>query len=140
MSLIKYYPAQNHIGTVADAFDTFFGKAGWPARGFRPQVNVQETEGAFLVEVAAPGLRKEEFQVSLERGVLRIAYEHQVEEIQEEGQYRLREFGKQSFSRAFRLPEGIDEDAVQASYEQGVLRIALPKAVAAPKSKQIAVA
>lgn len=117
-------------------FDDFFGKeldewvSGNNARTSLPAVNVKETENGFDVEVAAPGLKKEDFKVEIENDLLIISSEKKEkhEEKDKDGKYTQREFSYQSFKRSFRLPKNaIDADKVQARYEHGVLHLSLPK-------------
>ncbi len=130
MTLIKY---NNRFPRF---FDDFFGKEmdEWVANGgtnkSTPAVNVKETEDGFDVEVAAPGLSKEDFKVDIDNDVLTISSEKEEkhEDQDKEGKYTQREFSYQSFKRSFKLPENaIDADKVAAKYEQGVLHLSLPK-------------
>lgn len=119
-------------------FDSYWLKdAHTPKRdtGF-PAVNIQELENAYVLEVVAPGLSKEDFSVSLEENILSIGFEREQEN---EGKWVKREFVPASFNRRFELPKkGVDADSLQATYEQGILRIQLPKKEA--KKLEIAVA
>lgn len=106
----------------------------WTSRHFSttnttlPSVNIKETNGEFVVEVAAPGLVKEDFKVELNRNVLTVSSEKKVEnESKENVQYSCREFSYQSFSRSFSLPTSVDGDRIAAKYENGILSIILPK-------------
>jgi HSP20 family protein len=94
-----------------------------------PAVNVKETGDTFEVEVAAPGMKKEDFKVELNNNVLTISSEKQNEkEVNEEGKYNRKEFSYQSFQRSFQLSrEAVDADNIQAKYENGVLRLLIPK-------------
>lgn len=132
-------PADNHI-----FFDDFFGKdffgfkPYYPVRS-NPAVNVKEDEKGFTLEVAAPGLKKEDFRVELENGVLSIAAESQSEKTEsgEKSNYTRREFSYQSFKRSFTVDEdNIDGEHISAKYEDGVLQIELPKKVKAEEVKR----
>ncbi|MGO3154830.1 Hsp20/alpha crystallin family protein [Mesonia sp.] len=93
-----------------------------------PAVNIKESEYNFLVEVAAPGKAKEDFNIELDHEVLTISSEDKKENKEEgKGKFTRREFSYRTFKRAFSLPESVDHAKINASYEQGVLLIELPK-------------
>ncbi|SHI78374.1 heat shock protein Hsp20 [Mesonia phycicola] len=135
MSLVKRTPAENWLPSI---FDDMF-KTDWLGGTSNvnnigvsiPAVNIQETEDNFLVEVAAPGKKKEDFNIELNNDVLTISSEAKKEntETKEEatGKFTRREFSYSTFKRAFSLPETVDSSKINASYENGVLLINLPK-------------
>ncbi|HMR42323.1 MAG TPA: Hsp20/alpha crystallin family protein [Saprospiraceae bacterium] len=93
----------------------------------QPSVNVVEKEDHFRMEVAAPGLKKEDFKIDLDGDYLTVsAKKEQKEEVKDE-RYTRREFNFQSFQRSFTLPENVNTDKVAATYENGVLVLSLPK-------------
>jgi HSP20 family protein len=92
-----------------------------------PAVNIKETDMEFTVELAAPGKKKEDFNIEIDDNVLNISSETRNENVEEEGKYTRREFSYSSFKRAFTLPDTVNEDAINAVYENGVLNITLPK-------------
>ncbi|ACU06978.1 Small heat shock protein [Flavobacteriaceae bacterium 3519-10] len=94
-----------------------------------PSVNVKEVNDGFTIEVAAPGMKKENFKLNLERNVLTISSENQAEqeEKDENGAFTRREFNYSSFTRSFTLPEIVDSEKIEASYEDGILKINVPK-------------
>ena len=94
-----------------------------------PAVNVKENEDAIEVEMAAPGMKKEDFHIHLDGNRLTISSNlDRPETPQNEGRYALREFSYQSFQRVFTLSEKLlDTGKIQASYDAGVLRVLLPK-------------
>lgn len=94
-----------------------------------PAVNVKESDESFEIEVAAPGMTKEDFKVNLENNVLTISSEKREEKKEEEkGRYTRREFSYQSFQRSFTIPENLVEgDKIAAKYCDGLLCISLPK-------------
>ena len=131
MSLIKYNPFATK--SVGNFFDDFFnrGIADFVGNDFSvstPSVNVVETENSYRVEVAAPGLEKKDFEVSIDNGFLNISArkEHE-EEVQDGDKYMRREFNFTSFTRSFQLPDTVQADDIAANYENGVLKITLPK-------------
>ena len=131
MSLIKYNPFATK--SVGNFFDDFFNRGitdfvGSDFSVSTPSVNVVETENSYRVEVAAPGLEKQDFEVSIDNGSLNISArkEHQ-EEVKDGDKYMRREFNFTSFTRSFQLPDTVQADDIAANYENGVLKITLPK-------------
>lgn len=102
-------------------------------------VNIKETDESYTVELMAPGMKKEDFNIEIDNDLLTISAEVKSESTeQEEGKYTRREFSYSSFKRAFTLPESVKEDDINASYQDGILRIALPKKEEAlPKPKRL---
>lgn len=92
-----------------------------------PKVNIKETEDAYFVEMAVPGLKKSDFHINLDNQLLSISTEVKVDNEQKEENYTRREFGYSSFKRSFTLPETIDDTKIDASYKDGILSIKLPK-------------
>lgn len=121
---------ENFFGRDLADFDNFFQR-----RGHVPAVNIKENDHDFEIEVAAPGLKKEDFKLNLDNNVLTISSEKEVrnEEKDQKGNYTRQEFGYQSFSRSFSLPELVDADKIKASYTDGILRIHVPKREEAKK-------
>lgn len=103
--------------------------------------NISETDKEIRLDLCAPGLKKDDFKIHSENGVLTISSEKEEESKQEDKRYTRREFSYSGFSRSFQLPENIDEDHINAKYENGMLRLTIPKketAAPAPK-KQITI-
>ncbi|MBK7477137.1 MAG: Hsp20/alpha crystallin family protein [Haliscomenobacter sp.] len=133
MKLIQHQPVTN--GSRIDQFvDEFFNRGlnsffGGDHFASSPSVNVFETNTDFLIEVAAPGLEKHDFEVKVEGAFLIISSEkEQKTEQGMDGKYLRKEFNYATFSRSFRLPESVQADKIKASYENGVLKLTLPKA------------
>lgn len=102
-----------------------------------PAVNIKENEKDFELELAVPGRKKEDFQIEINENVLTISSVSKIEENIEKDNYTRREFVYSSFKRAFTLPETVDEDNIKANYDNGILKLALPKKVEAlPKPKR----
>lgn len=125
-------------GWLSDFFDNDrFFDAAWLKKQSVPAVNVKETEKSFEVELAAPGLSKKDFNISVENGVLTISSEKKEEKESKDNEYTRREFSYSAFSRSFALPENVKEEDVNARYEDGVLRLTLvKKELAAQKVKK----
>jgi len=94
-----------------------------------PAVNIKETNEAFEVEMAVPGMNKNDFKIELEGNLLTISSETNKETEEKEGdRYSRREFSYQSFQRSFTLAKDVlDSDKINAKYEDGVLRLLIPK-------------
>ena len=93
-----------------------------------PKVNVKEDDDNFMIEMAAPGMKKDNFKVELHNDLLTISSESEQSNGQEEkGKYTRREYAYHSFQRSFSLPTTADGEKVQAKYEDGVLKLTIPK-------------
>ncbi|SDG38089.1 Hsp20/alpha crystallin family protein [Epilithonimonas hungarica] len=116
-------------------FDDFFNRElfNWGNNNFSasrttlPSVNIKELEKAFEVEVAAPGMQKEDFKVTLDGNLLTIASSKEDKKEENSGNYTRKEFSYQSFQRSFELSKDVDDDNIEAKYENGVLRLTIPK-------------
>jgi len=104
-----------------------------------PAVNVRENDQEFTIEVAAPGMKKDDFNINLDNNQLTISSEIKSKSESKEGNYSRKEFSYQSFSRSFRLPVSlVDGDKISAKYDEGILCIRLPKKEEAkPKPSRI---
>jgi HSP20 family protein len=92
-----------------------------------PKVNIKETADAFMLEMAVPGLKKSDFHIDLDNQVLLIYTESKEENEHKEENYARREFGYSSFKRTFTLPESVNDEKINANYNEGILSILLPK-------------
>jgi len=131
MTMVKLHnPAQKNINTF---FDEFFNEL--PAFGktvnnlFSPAVNILETADGYHLELNAPGRNKEDFSISVDKGLLSISYEKKEETKQDDVKVVRREFSFQSFKRSFSLDEKVNAEGIQAKYENGLLKLFLPKQV-----------
>ena len=105
-----------------------------------PSVDVKETDKTIEIEAELPGMAEKDIHVSLENDVLTIKGEKRLEKEESKKDYHISERSYGSFMRALELPAGIDADKVTAKYENGVLKVTLPKpADAKAKAKTIAV-
>jgi len=119
--------------------DDFFSR-DWGLSNFSntettlPAVNISESEDTFEVQMAAPGMQKKDFNNELDGNLLTISSEKQDQREETEGKYSRREFSYQSFQRTFNLPkEVVDVDKINATYQDGVLRLIIPKREEAKK-------
>ena len=108
-------------------FNTLFDRSASEARSWTPPMDLVEAEDHFLLRADLPGMREEDVNIEVRDNTLRISGERKAEhEQRERGWYRLeRQFGK--FSRALTLPEGINPDSIEASFDHGVLEVKIPK-------------
>ncbi len=119
-------------GSLSPWFDRFFRNdlGEWLGKEFldtMPSVNVSETKNNFQLELAAPGLKKEDFNIRIENDVLMISCEHESDVKKEEKEFTRREYNYSSFSRSFSLPENVLKDKIEATYNEGILKLLLPK-------------
>jgi len=108
-----------------------------------PAVNIKENNDEFMIEVAAPGMRKEDFNINYDNGQLSISSERKDENVEKDGEkITRREFSYQSFRRSFTIPENVvNADNIAAHYENGILHLTLPKReeIKPKPAKQIAI-
>ena len=104
-----------------------------------PAVNVLDNDDEYIVEMAVPGLKKSDFDVNIDNQLLSISAESNTENEDTNENYTRREFGYSSFKRTFSLPETVETDKIKAKYEDGLLKVMLPKRDEAKKKplKQI---
>ena len=145
MTLIKQRGSFPSMRSLLEDFwnnDTLLEDRFWNTRVNLPAVNIIEKDDKFLIEMAAPGLRKEDFKINIENGILQIDSESQREIDEEKDNYTRKEFNYSSFSRSFTLPENASEENIAANYENGVLKLKLQKlkSETSHKKKQILIA
>ena len=136
MSLVKWNSAANLFPTITNWMDDFFEDTFF--EGIKPMVkgitipaaNITETNDAFRVEMAAPGFEKQEFKIEEKDGYLHISGEHKVEKTEKDAKFTRREFQFASFKRAFALPDNVDTEKIAANYDNGMLKLTLPKLTA----------
>ena len=127
--------------TFPAMFDDFFkpwnewlGNGGsWGKVLTVPPVNITENKEDFLVTVAAPGLKKNDFTIDVEGNMLTISSEKEENFEQREARYTRKEYSYTSFDRSFSLPEVVNQGKIEASYADGVLTVVLPKKEEAKK-------
>lgn len=123
-----------------NSFSDFFNDSWMPkAKATAPAINVKENEHQYDVELAAPGMKKEDFNVSLnDEGYLVIKMEHKDEKKEEnkEEHFLRREFSYSSYQQALILPDDVDKEKIGAKVEDGVLHVTLPRLAEAPKAQR----
>lgn len=92
-----------------------------------PAVNIGESDNEFHIELAAPGLQKEDFKINLEKNVLSISVEKKSDETKNTKKYNRKEFSYSSFVRSFTLPDSVDYSKIEAEYVDGLLKVRVGK-------------
>lgn len=126
---------------LSDLFETdgFFDDRFWN-KSWIPAVNVSENDKNYEIEVAAPGMQKEDFKVKVEKGVLTISSEKKEEKEEKKKNYTRQEYNYSVFSRSFTLPDDVKEDDIKANYQDGILKLSVAKKAVVSKAKEIAIA
>lgn len=147
MSLVRFDPFRD-MRTVNDRFDRLFNEAlarraeqpseDEPLRAsWLPAVDVHENENAISLRAELPGMKEDDIALTIDRGRLTVQGEKRLEKEDTDGEYRRIEASYGSFYRSFPLPDTVDQDNINARFENGVLHVTLPK-VEAAKPKRIA--
>lgn len=108
-------------------FDMNNGGSLWGNMLTIPAVNILEDKEDFKISLAVPGMKKQDFKIDVEGDMLTISAETQEEKEEKEKKYSRQEYRYSSFSRSFTIPEGTRADKIEARYEDGVLKLAIPK-------------
>jgi len=128
MALIKHEWPGLRRSMLSDFFDDdMFFNSAMIGRRSMPSVNIRETDKAYELEMAAPGYKKTDFNISIENNMLTVSAEKQQEQQNAEEHYTRREFGYESFSRSFNLPANTNEDDISARYDDGILKLSINK-------------
>jgi HSP20 family protein len=112
--------------------DTFFGRdlsdfLQDDYKGSVPAVNIKEEANSFKIEVAAPGMNKENFDVKVDDKMLIISGNKEESKEEKDEKYNRKEFSYTSFQRSFHLPEMVHTEKIEAQYKDGILQISVPK-------------
>lgn len=131
MTLVKFANPAKRNGLnplLSDVFESVFNDSFTDRSVAKlPAVNIAETDNEYHIELAVPGLKKEDFKISLDKNALSISVEKTNENTEEAKKYNRREFSYSSFVRTFSLPESADQSNIQAEYIDGVLKINVAK-------------
>lgn len=113
---------------VNSFFDNFFNDSFISDRLVTrvPAVNISETENAYEIALAAPGLQKSDFKINVDKNLIAISAEKK-ESVSEDKLYSKKEFNFSSFTRSFSLPESVNYNAIEAAYTDGVLYVTVGK-------------
>ena len=123
-------------------WNEWFDNSGFSGRVMNvPAVNIAEQKDNYLVSLAVPGMKKEDFKIDVDGNMLTISSEKQESKEEQDKKFTRREYSYSSFSRSFTLPEEINKEKIEARYEDGVSKISLPRKEEAkkPAAKNIAV-
>ncbi len=128
-SLMK---ATERFPSVFDDFfkpwNEWFDSGSSPVRTLKlPAVNITEEKDQYQVSLAAPGLKKEDFKIDLDGNMLTISSEKEEQKEENDKKFTRREYSYSSFSRSFTLPEEINQDKIEAKYEDGILKLVIPR-------------
>ncbi|TPE45460.1 Hsp20/alpha crystallin family protein [Pontibacter mangrovi] len=128
-------PVRSVFSDFFSDVDRFFENDFWgmPSRMGRqmmanvPATNIRENEKEYSIEVAAPGMKKDDFNIEVNEGMLTISSQREEEKKDEQENFTRREYNYSSFSRSFRLPESVKQENIKARYQDGVLHVSVPK-------------
>lgn len=128
MSFVKHYPTQT-TSILNELLNSFPGNLGRELQtpGFQPKVNIYESADGFQLELNAPGCNKEDFNVNVDKDLLTISFEKKEATENKDLKTIRKEFALNSFKRSFSMDEKIQSEAIQAKYENGILKLFLPK-------------
>lgn len=137
LSTVKRFRTVNDL--ITDLFDDVALPIG--SKLEHPYVNIHEDQNAFHIELIAPGFSKDQFNVSIHEGTLQVKGELKPSDVRQDKICTRKEYVFRSFERSFALPESVNLDDVKANYENGILKLSLPKSVEAKadKRKQITI-
>lgn len=115
-------------GMLEDMFHNGVSRLSEEINVFSAPVNIRETETAYELQLVAPGLKKEDIKINLEKNILHISYDHQESATeQNENKWLRKEFKHRTFKRSFTMNDKIDPTAISAKYNDGILLISLAK-------------
>ena len=125
MRIVKYNNNNVFPSLINEFFDDDFGMNFLNRSHSVPSVNSLENNDSYEIDLAVPGMKKEDFTIELNDKVLIISSE--TSNTMENDKMRLNEFNFSSFQRSFRVPDSVDQDKIKANYKNGILKIKLPK-------------
>lgn len=138
MTIIRWHKRPMMSNMLDDMFERNFNTGFERNCGCVPATNILENEQSFEIRLAVPGMKKDDFKMEMEDGVLSVVFEKKEEDREkQQGEYLRREFDMDEFTRSFSIPKTADADNIKAKYENGILFITVPKIDKARLSKQI---
>ena len=110
-------------------WNEWFGNGGdlWGRVLTVPQVNITENKNEYMVSLAAPGMKKDDFKIDMDGNMLTISSEKEENKEEKDKKFTRREYSYSSFSRSFTLPDEVNKEKIEARYEDGVLKLSLPR-------------
>lgn len=139
MTIIRWKQQRPMLSDMLnEMFDRNFNTGFERKCGCVPATNIMEKDNSYMIELAVPGMKKDDFKLEMENNILSVVFEKKEEE-KPEGEYLQREFHMEEFTRSFTLPETADSENIKARYDNGILVITIPKMEKAKLSKQIKV-
>lgn len=133
MTLVKWNPNRSLLTGFDRIFDDFFND-GWNMQtitnnsNWQPSVDIRETDDAYTITADLPGLKKKDVKITVDDGMLEISGERSFESKDDTGSFHRRERGYGSFQRSFHLPDTVRDEKITASFKDGILSVAVPKA------------
>ncbi len=134
MSIIKYDPfrelrgLQDEMNRIFNSnYPTRFTQEEMASGGWAPSVDIYESEGEIVLEAELPGMNREDFEVSIENNVITLKGERRFEKNEESENYHRVERAYGSFTRSFSLPRTVSAENTKADFNNGILRVSLPK-------------
>jgi HSP20 family protein len=132
VTLVKFTKGQKKHAVSPffnDVFDSVLNDSFWSDKlaSRVPAVNIAETENEFHIELAVPGLKKEDFKINLDKDVLSVSADKKTKNTEEGKRFSKREYSYNSFTRSFTLPEVADHTKIEAEYTDGILKLNVAK-------------
>lgn len=135
-----YDSSINSLPSLPSWFDEFLGNSfgnefvsNFNTGLTLPAVNVLDSDNEFIVEMAVPGLNKSDFDINIDNSLLSIGVHREAKQDERIENYTIREFGYSSFKRTFTIPKSVDIDKISATYNDGIMKVLLPKREEAKK-------
>lgn len=138
MLVRRNYPVFNTLDKWFDDFFTNDVSNLFEKVSTLPAVNIKEREKDYMIEIAAPGFKKDDFEIELDNNVLIVSSNKKEEKVEDKHNYTKREFNYSEFKRTFTLPETVDMQDIKAEYKEGILELMIakkPEAQVQPKRK-----
>ena len=126
MTILRWHNRPNFSSLLDEMMERNVNTGFEKNCGCVPATNIREDENQFEIQLAAPGMKKEDFSLKVENSVMSVTYQGNEDENQED-HYLRREFGTESFTRSFSIPKTVDAESIKARYENGILYIGVPK-------------